>query len=335
MRRSSIAVVSAATTLMSLVGVAAAQTVTVPVPSSGEVRTSRSPQRDTLRKMMRPVSIEFTGTRLEDAMRYITEVSQADIDVMWLDDRATVGLDKDVEITLKVERVTALTLLEKVLERATGDTTGTGGSTWQLSETGALQVGPKERLNKFRRVELYAMQDLLLETPDFIEAPQFDLQSILQSTQGGGGGQSPFQDTENEPPPRRPFEDRVAELISVITSLVEPEQWVDNGGEGASIRAFQGSLIVNAPDYVHRQLNGYPFWPSSGTRMANRNGRRYVTIGTSSSIGKVDGFVEHPVTAVVGGRLISSDPNRGPGGSTRPAPKPTDTSDAKNPPEKK
>ena len=41
--------------------------------------------------------------------------------------------------------------------------------------------------------------------------------------------------------------------------------WTDNGGEGASMHLFNGTLIVNAPDYIHRQINGYSYWPS-GTR---------------------------------------------------------------------
>ncbi|CAG1005203.1 hypothetical protein PHYC_03207 [Phycisphaerales bacterium] len=316
--------------LAALAGSALAQTATVPVSSPPmRVRASSSPQRDTLVKVMRPVAIEFTETRLEDVMRYLQEITQADIDVYWMDDRNTIGLDKETLVSLKVERATALSVLEKVLEKATGDATGTGGCSWQMSETGTLQVGPKERLNKYKRVEIYNVQDLLLEVPNYTDAPEFDLQSVLQSTgqQGGGGGQSPFRETGGQGAGglgTRPYQERLDELVVLLTSLVEPEQWVDNGGDGASLRPFQGNLIVNAPDYVHRQLNGYPYWPSSATRVASTGGRRYVTIGLDTSLAKIVGFENTAVTAVAGGRLISSDPNANPGGNQAPADKSKD-----------
>ncbi|GJQ28264.1 MAG: hypothetical protein HBSAPP03_01480 [Phycisphaerae bacterium] len=304
-----------------------AQTVTVPVstPPATRVRASSSPQRDTLVRMMRPVAVEFNETRLEDAMKYIADITQADMEVFWQDERNSTGLDKESLVTLKVDRTTALTLVEKVLDSATSDSTGTGGNTWQLSNSGAFQVGPKERLNKFKRIEIYNVMDLMLEVPDYTNAPEFDLQSVLQSTGqgGGGGGQSPFreQGQNQQGLGKRPYDQRLQDLVDLLTTIVEPEQWVDNGGDGASIRPFQGNLLVNAPDYIHRQLNGYPYWPSSATKVATVNQRRYVTIGLDTSIAKVVGWDNVPITAVAGdGRLISSDPNRGPGGAKAPAP---------------
>jgi hypothetical protein len=41
----------------------------------------------------------------------------------------------------------------------------------------------------------------------------------------------------------------------VVTDLVEPEQWEENGGSAATIRYFQGGLLENAPGYIHRQLD--------------------------------------------------------------------------------
>lgn len=290
------------------------------------------PQKATLSKFMRPVTVEFNETRLEDAMRFVIDLTQADVEVYWQDDRNTSGLDKETLITLKVDRVSALALVEKILEKASTDTSGLGGSTWQLSETGTMQIGPKERLNRFKRVELYPIHDLLLVVPDYTNAPQFDLQAVLQSTgqgRGGGGGQSPFRENNQNRNPPVPPEQRAQEVQDLIVQLVEPEQWVDNGGDGASSRYFQGSLIVNAPDYVHRGINGYPYWPAQNTKVAQAAGRRYVTLGVDTATSKLLGFEETPISVVVGGRIISSDPNRrGPGGSIAPATKPGDGSAA-------
>ncbi len=73
--------------------------------------------------------------------------------------------------------------MEKVLDKAQTDATGHGNS-WQLTDSGTLQVGPKDRLNKFKYVKLYPIAGLLLEIPDYNNAPEFDLQSVLQSQTG-------------------------------------------------------------------------------------------------------------------------------------------------------
>lgn len=311
--------VAAALTLAS--GAAVAQAPAAGTPPV--FRTTGNPKRDTVLRFTRPIAINFAATRLEEVMRFLGEITQADMEVLWVDDKHTAGLDKDLEITLNFERGSALTLLERVLEKAASDTTGRGGSSWQLTDSGTMQIGPKERLNAYKRVQIYPIADLLLEVPSYTNAPEFDLQRVLQQSQGGaggGGGGSPFRDTQGRVTPRIPLENRVNEVVTLITTLVEPEQWTENGGDGGSIRPYQTNLIINAPDYLHRQIDGYPWWPSADTRVATVKGRRYVSIGTSTSNSSLVGFEQHPVTAVVGGTLVSSDPNRGPGGQQKPAP---------------
>lgn len=263
------------------------------------------PQRETAARLLRPVTINFDGSRLEDVIRFITEVTSADIDVAWIDDKHAEGLDKDQQITLKAENTTYLGLIEIVLEEAEADFSD-GGNTWQFNaRTGALEIGPKSRLNTKRRVEVYGINDLLTEVPEYTNAPDFDLNTILQSSRGGGG-QSPF--TENdEDIERRSIEEKVDEIIDIIQEIVEPEQWADRGGDAASIRYWQGNLIVNAPDYVHRQLNGYPWWPSRSTSVAMVGGRRWVTLDQDSQIAELEGIEQVPVSAVVGGQIIRSD----------------------------
>jgi hypothetical protein len=297
-------------------------TLAAQVPAQPTIRTTGHPQRDTLARTLRPVAIEFKETRLEDVMRFITDVTQADIEVMWQDDQNTSGFDKDAPVTLNFQRGTALDLIEKVLEKADDASGGAGGNTWQVSPSGTLQIGPKSRLNRWRRLEVYSIADLLTEIPRFDQAPEFDLQAVLQNTgrQGGGSSQSPFRIQGNQQVARRTAEEKTNEVIDIITSLVEQDQWVDNGGEAATIRAFQGNLLINAPDYIHRQVNGYPWWPAQSTRVSMNQGRRYVTLGVDTAIAKVLGIAQVPVTAVTGGgALIRSDQPGGPGGSTAPA----------------
>ncbi len=276
-------------------------------PTAGEARApSPYPQRLTAARLLRPMSVSFQNQRLEDAINYIAELTRADIEVAWADDRNVEGLDKEFRFTLEVKNQTALAAIELILEKAQPEFSASE-NTWQFNpKSGALEVGPKERLNKRKRVEIYPINDMLVELPTYNNAPEFDLNNVLQSGQGGGG-QSPFQQND-EDIERIPLQERVDEVLDVIQSLVEPDQWVDNGGTGGTIRYWQGNLIVNAPDYMHRELNGYPWWPSRSTRVAvSPTGRRWVTLNHDAQIAKIEGVEKEPVSAVVNGRIIRSD----------------------------
>ncbi|MBX3402584.1 MAG: hypothetical protein KF699_04135 [Phycisphaeraceae bacterium] len=257
-------------------------------------RVAVNPKRETLQKMQRRMTIDFKESRLEDVITFIQEISGAEFDPMWQSDRGT-GMNKDKLITVAVRNEPALRVLEKVLDKAQEDFEE---NTWQLSDVGALEIGPKSALNKSKRVEIYDINDLLHVIPRYTEVPQIDLQSVLQ--QGQGGGQTPFQDTNNQQQEQpRTREQRTQDIIDLLITLVEPTQWIDNGGDGASIRAWNGQLIVRGPDYMHRQINGYAFWPSYTASTVQ--GRRYVSLDTDNSIGKIDGFAQQPVTGTTGG----------------------------------
>jgi hypothetical protein len=316
-------VVPAFVGLLSLAGLAASavgQTpssgVTAPSnPPTPATASTGVPQKDTLLKLSRPITIEFTDKRLEEVIGFVAEFTGADIMPMWADAQNSDGLDREQTITLKANNSSALALLERVLERAQ---TGSQQNTWQLSDTGAVEIGPKDRLNAHRRTEIYDINDLLLVIPDYTDAPQIDLQQAIQASQGGGGGggggQSPFRDAQQQQQQRREEKekikkDRANEVLDIIKALVEPEQWTENGGSGGTIRYYQGTLIVQAPDYLHRELVGYPkYWPRNRAIAQNvGKGHRYVSLTTDTGISTLDGISQHPVTAVVGGQLIRSD----------------------------
>lgn len=284
--------------------------------SEPEQTIEAASHRSTLRKMFRPITTEFNENKLEDVMKFLEDFTGATLEGHWAKDGAE-GLNPEQLITLKVRNMPALTVLERVLAKASTDLVS-GGATWQMTQYGTLEIGPKSILNRSKRVELYDIHDLLIEIPRFDEVPQIDLQSLLQQSQGGGGGgQSPFTNDQDDARDenRITLQEKGEEVMRLLTQLVEPEEWVDGGGEGGTIRYYNGNLLVNAPDYMHRQIAGYSYWPSHTTKVVR--GQRYVSLNMDSSIGTVEGFENHPISAVVGGEIISSDP--GGGGSTAPA----------------
>lgn len=240
-------------------------------------------QRQALGLLMKPMSVDYQQTRLEAVLKNIADVTGAPLMVLWQDDRNPVGLDKDALISFRALDQTALTVLDGVLAQSGGPVSG-GGSSWQMTEGGMIEVGPKERLNRTRRLEIYDISDLLLEIQDYNNVPQFDLNSALQSSGGGGSGSSPFsggqQNTQNT---GKPEQERADEVIRLIVEQIEPDQWTNNGGSAATVRYFKKQLLVTAPDYIQRQINGYPFWPAEQTRIDQEKTGRRVTLLPSQS----------------------------------------------------
>ncbi len=258
--------------------------------TSAQVAAEGQSERATMMRLLRPMTVELTDQRFEDVVEYITNVTGAEIEALWINDTSAIGLDPDMPINLRARNASALSILERALEQSAVAFGEPGSATWQFTNYGTFEIGPKERLNKRRRVELYDINDLLFEIPDFDQAPTFDLNSVLQSSGGrggGGGGRSPFQNTNqgNQNQDRIPRDELAENIIEVITSLTETEQWEENGGDGGSIRFFQGHLLVNAPDYMHRGINGYRWWPKRLTQRASASGNNAMTF-TSDELRK-------------------------------------------------
>ena len=258
-----------------------------------------------LSKMMKVVSADFADNTVEQCLTFIRDVSGADFEVLWADSTGQ-GLDKEKTITLSAKNMTLIALLEKVLDKATGDTGNVSSASWQMTDGGAIQVGLKTSLNKFRRLETYDITDMLFEVRDKTDVPELDLQSAFQNSGGGGGGgggQSPFgsggrqQQPQQANPTRR--EDLGKAVKDLIVSLVETDQWTDGGGDGGTITYWQGTLLINAPDYMHRQVNGYPYW-SSTTSAPTAKGGRYVSLDADVQRSSYDTIRNIPVPGGTG-----------------------------------
>lgn len=231
----------------------------------GPQEAVRDARAVTMAKLMKPITIELSESRLEDVVTFIRDFSGAEIESLWIDEKYTEGLDPDKEISLSVNNISVLSFIERVLDKA-GDR-DYDPAAWQFSEDGALEIGPKSRLNQRSRLEVYDIREMLFTLPDFSEVPSLDLDSVLQQSQeggGGGGAQSPFGDTPeddlSELFPEIIDEEAAQELIDIVTTFIEPDQWEDNGGSGGTIRFWQGNLLIRAPDYMHRQIGGYTWW---------------------------------------------------------------------------
>jgi len=205
--------------------------------------------------LSRPVTLDLTDSRLEDVVQFIRDFAGLEIEAFWADDSNPDGLDKDREVTLSVKEIRVEDFLDRVLEKAS---TEFEQATWQFARDGSgIEIGPKSRLNARAYMKIYDVNDLLYQVPNFENAPELDLDQVLNQGQrgGGGGGGSIFEEGDEGDTPLIPPEELAAQLQEIIIDNVEPEQWVDNGGSGATIRFYNGTFLVRAPEYIHRQID--------------------------------------------------------------------------------
>lgn len=270
----------ATSTLAISSGTALAQSVT-----SSDDAQSRKAKRELLTKLSKKITLGVEDQPIQDLFSFLNDVTGAEIEPIYLnDDLAAEGIDPETPVTVNVTEVAALVVLERILLRAQR-IEGTGEEyTWQFTDYGTIECGPKIRLNENTRIELYDVSDLLYVVPDFDNAPEFDLQNAIQQSGGGGGGggSSPFSGGNQDPQDVQTFAERAEALRTLITATVEPDQWSDVGGDGGTITLYNQSFIITAPDYLHRQIAGYDFWPARLQQIRKVKGRQQVKIRPST-----------------------------------------------------
>jgi type II secretory pathway component GspD/PulD (secretin) len=202
------------------------------------------------------IPIDFNDNTLADVISFFQTVTQLDIDVDW-DSLQEIGVERESLVTLKLTNVPVRVALERVLEKVSRDQFSR--ASWAVNH-GVLVIAAKEQLDRQTTLVIYNITDLLLKIPNFYDAPQIDLQGVLQQSQGGGGGQSPFtninQDQEDEAQREQERQERIEEIIDIIQNNVDYDGWRDNGGEVGTVQELNGSLIIRNTPRNHAEISG-------------------------------------------------------------------------------
>lgn len=219
--------------------------------------------------------VKFDGVALGDALDFLRDVSGINMTVNWKALEAA-GVTKDMPVTLRLRNISARKALEMVLDGAAGS----DKLTYDVDE-GVVEVTTKELADQRMITKVYPIEDLIMEIPDFTDAPIFDLTSLSNQSNGGGsggvgggvgggggyggggggGGQSGglFGNNSNSQSRQQKTgqtkQQRAQDLVDLIRSTITPDVWVENGGK-AAIRYWSGNLIVTAPRSVHEAIGG-------------------------------------------------------------------------------
>ena len=184
------------------------------------------------------ISIDVEQITAKEAIEKFKEDLDILMNVYWQTDEKK-GLDPDALITLTLKNQPALVILERILEQI-GDSQD---ATWQLRH-GVLDIGLKVPLAlRTSYLESYPIQDLLFKIRNFT-APELG----TFNGDGRGGVEGTQTSTQEE----------IDRIIELVVKFVEPELWEQNGGT-CSITNYKKTLLIKAPDFVHRQIGGYSF----------------------------------------------------------------------------
>jgi hypothetical protein len=195
--------------------------------------------------------VNLQSVPLGDVIDFLRDASGANLHVNW---RAIeeVGVGKDTPVSIRLRGAT----LRKVLTLALTDAAGGADVLAFYPSDGVIEVTTREISDSEMVTRVYPVEDLLVDVPDFDNAPDFNLQQQASAGGGGGGGQlfngGGGGEDDNEGPTRT---ERADQLIDLIVNTIQPDIWAANGG-AATIRFYNGSLIVRAPRSVHEALGG-------------------------------------------------------------------------------
>lgn len=199
------------------------------------------------------IPVTFQDNTLREVVEFIETVAQINIDVDW-DSLEEISIDRETPITLKLSNVPLSTVLDRVMSKVSDGGFGGDRADWAVMD-GILTIASDEQIRRNTSLHIYDLRDLVVEIPNFEDAPTLDLNAVLQSGQGGGG-RSPFRNIQTDDRERIPLEERLEVIIDIVVQNVDPDGWQQNGGSTGRISQLNGMLIITNTPKNHRAIQG-------------------------------------------------------------------------------
>jgi general secretion pathway protein D len=202
--------------------------------------------------------LRFDAIGFSDVIDFLRDITGANIFVNWRALEAA-GIDRNTPVTARLRDVRFSKALATILSDVGGGTVPLG---YTIDE-GVITISTDEDLSKNTLTRVYDIRDLIIEVPEFGNAPTFNLQNQTGQTSGGGGGgggggSSLFGGAGGAggEQQQRTRQQLVEEITKLITETVAPDSWRDAGGTVGSVRELQGQLIVTQTPENQRLLQG-------------------------------------------------------------------------------
>ncbi|MEM8781860.1 MAG: hypothetical protein AAGE65_03300 [Planctomycetota bacterium] len=218
--------------------------------SGGESRINR----EAAQKLEQVVPVQFEANPLQAVIGFLRTTTGVNIFVNWPALNVE-GIEEDMPITLELADVPARVALEKVLQLANAAGGAVSPATFSIID-GVVEINTQAELNRSTEARVYDIRDLLVQVPNFTDAPSFELSEALSGVGGGGGGGSSIfgDDEEDDEDEEEEREELIEQILQIIRDSVgTPEEW-DN--LESTIQELNGNLIIKTTSGNHRQIVG-------------------------------------------------------------------------------
>jgi hypothetical protein len=216
------------------------------------------------------VDAEYAAEDFEDVIDDLRERYDLNIHVSWkLLDK--LGIRKDKRLEVRLRQVSLATLLEMILREAEPEYNELAYTV----EGGVILISLRSALVRNTVLRAYDITDLIesgYAIRRFGNTPVLSLALTgreflggekrrvrLPDGRGGGGtagGGRMFGDP-GEAPSRLTQLERIQQVIDLLTQNIDPDDWAVNGGNIASIHAFNGVLLIRHTIDGHRRVKGF------------------------------------------------------------------------------
>lgn len=181
----------------------------------------------------RVAEVRFDARPLDAVFAWVEKQLGANVWVRWkvLEE---VGIRRDTPITLHARDVRLSYALWMILKEASSDVELRYGLIENI-----LIISTTADLRSDVVTQVYDVRPLLAIHPTFGRPPKVRL---------GGDGRTTIETPEEEPPAPAGdarSSDQAEQLLELIRRTVEPDVWVENGGD-AALEYFRGRLVVRA-----------------------------------------------------------------------------------------
>jgi len=204
------------------------------------------PNRLAREKLREPISIEFNGNELATVLDFLRKVTGTEIIAQWRK-LEEVGITRDTPITIRLSNVPAEKALELILQDLSDDLF----SLDFVVDEGVIIIATETFLAEQKsELRTYDISDLLVEIPDFDDAPEFDLNQTIGDNDGGGG--DIFSGVDDTGDDADTLDSTAVEEL--LRNSVAPGDWQQHGGQFFSMRTLNTTLIVRTTDKYHREI---------------------------------------------------------------------------------
>lgn len=235
------------------------------------------------------LTIELEDVPARQAIKELRQALKINIIGRFDDDSIGHGIDPNAPITFEATDMPALDVLNAIVDQCSLYE----DCTWQLRSS-FVEIGTKRRLAVpgAQEVRIYEVRDLLLAVPDFKYQPGLSMGEALGQTkyiavrktaddlaaelldlivdvvepeawEQEEDEEDDLEESEDEAPSPNLSESNQNNRTRSDAEKRKAQYEYDKlrhsrKGRWASAKYWQGKLIVRAPDFIHRQLNGYP-----------------------------------------------------------------------------